>query len=62
MYAFFTTYLHLVDKEVKSGGDYKEDFVSILPKEDLMVFDATNKLPTGALQGDEAIMNYLNIH
>lgn len=24
--------------------------------------DAKNKIPDGALQGDEAVMNYLNIH
>ena len=61
VYAFFTTYLHLDDKDVKSADEYNENFVSVLSKQDLMVYDSKNKIPAGAIQGDEAVMNYLKI-
>jgi hypothetical protein len=40
---------------------FKEDFVEILPVEALKVFNQKNPRPDNALQGDEAVMNYLGI-
>lgn len=61
VYAFFTPYLKLDDKFVKANDRYNEDFVSVLSKEDLMVYDSSHPVPKDALQGDEAVMKYLNI-
>ncbi|HTE34863.1 MAG TPA: hypothetical protein VK666_31010 [Chryseolinea sp.] len=60
VYKFFTPYLQLDDKNIASNGGYKEDFVTILKKDELMVFDKTVQLPANSLQGDEAVMKYLN--
>jgi dienelactone hydrolase len=40
---------------------YREDFVKVLEPELLKVFDAEHPLPDGALQGDDAVMEYLGI-
>lgn len=61
VYAFFTPYLKLDDKFVKANDRYHEDFVSVLSKEDLIVYDSSHPVPKDALQGDEAVMKYLNI-
>jgi hypothetical protein len=39
-----------------------EDFVTVLPPDDLKVFTQENPRPKNALQGDEAVMAYLGIH
>ena len=61
VYAFFTTYLKLNDNGVAINGGYKEDFVTILSKDELFVFDKKNPSPPNLLQGDEAVMKYLAI-
>jgi len=61
-YNFFAHHLKLKNSKIPYDDGYKEDFVSILPKEDLMVFDANNPKPTGLLNGEEEIMKYLDIH
>jgi hypothetical protein len=38
---------------------FGEDFVRVLPAEDLKVFDARHPFPEDALQGDTAVMEYL---
>ena len=62
VFRFFTPYLKLDDKSVAFKDGYKEDFVSILKKEELKVFNEKNPFPTNSIQGDEAVMNYLGIH
>jgi dienelactone hydrolase len=62
VYRFITSFLKLDDKNVASNDGYKEDFVTILSKEELFVFDKNVQRPTNLLQGDEAVMKYLNIH
>ncbi len=61
MYNFFAHHLKLNSGKVTFSPTIQEDFVTILPEEQLHVFTAENPLPDGALQGDEAIMNYLNL-
>ncbi|MDP2337362.1 MAG: acetylxylan esterase [Bacteroidota bacterium] len=60
VYNFFDQYLGL-----DAGRIYKdkfdESFVSILPKEDLMIFSEKNPIPAGSLKGDEAVLKYLNL-
>lgn len=60
VYNFFGRYLGLqADRIYKEKFD--ESFVTILPKEALMVFNEQNQLPANALKGDDAIMKYLNL-
>jgi dienelactone hydrolase len=60
-YNFLAHHLRLSSGNVPYDEGYKEDFVTILAKEDLMVFDETHPRPKGELQGDEAVIEYLNI-
>lgn len=61
VYNFFAEYLELSGGAIPYEDGYKEDFVTILPKEDLMVFNDQHPLPANALQGDAAIMDYLKL-
>ena len=63
VYNFFSQYLNLQNGRIPRGGDgYGEDFVTLLPENDLKVFGKDNKLPKNALQGNEAVIEYLNIN
>lgn len=59
-YNFFAHHLKLQSKNIPYENGYKEDFVTILPKEDLKVFDENNPHPDG-FDGHEEIMDYLDI-
>ncbi len=62
VYNFFSQYLNLTNGRIPRGGDgYGEDFVTLLPENDLKVFGKDNMLPKNALQGNEAVIEYLNI-
>lgn len=61
VYKFFTPYLQLDDKTVTNGDGYREDFVTVLAKKELQVFDENVSLPANALQGDDAVMKYVGI-
>jgi len=60
-YNFLGHHLRLSMGSLPYDNGYKEDFVSILEPDQLRVFDAEHPLPSGALQGDEAVMEYLGI-
>ena len=60
-YNFFAHHLELDHGNVPYDDGYKEDFVTILPMEALKVFNTINPRPDDVLQGDEAVMKYLNI-
>jgi dienelactone hydrolase len=57
-YNFFAHHLKLRNKNLPYDDGYKEDFVTILPAEDLKVFNSKNK-PTNLLKGDKAVLKYL---
>ncbi len=59
-YKFFTQYFKLDSKDATQDG-YNESVVTILPAEKLYVYSEKHTLPKNALQGDEAVMNYLGI-
>ncbi|ASO05908.1 alpha/beta hydrolase family protein [Arenibacter algicola] len=61
LYNFFDHHLDLNAGKIPYAEGYKEDFVSILPPEDLMVFGKDSPRPKNALEGDEAVMAYLKI-
>lgn len=61
VYNFLANYLGLSAGKILVKNEFDEGFVTLLPKEDLMVFNEKNPLPTNALHGDEAVLNFLNL-
>ena len=62
VYNFFDHYLGMDAGKLPYKNAFDESFVTILPKEELMIFTDKNPIPTNALKGDEAVMNYLKLH
>jgi len=60
-YNFLGHHLGLSTGALPYDNGYKEDFATLLEPDELKVFDADHPLPAGALQGDEAVMEYLGI-
>lgn len=60
-YNFFAHHLKLRYRNIPYNNGYKEDFVSILPSEELSVFSSKHPRPNGLLQGDKAVIEYLKI-
>ncbi|WP_223170160.1 acetylxylan esterase [Maribacter aquimaris] len=61
-YMFFAYRLQLDKGKVTITTGVQEDFVTILPQDDLKVFTKTHPRPENAIMGDQAIMDYLGIH
>jgi dienelactone hydrolase len=61
VYNFFDHYLDLNAGKLPYNYGFDESFVTILSKDELSVFNAKNPLPTNALQGDKAVIDYLNL-
>ncbi len=61
MYNFFARHLNLNTNSVSWMPTVQEDFVTILPQNQLRVYNENNPMPADALMGDEAIMEYLNL-
>ncbi|MEN8115470.1 MAG: CocE/NonD family hydrolase [Bacteroidota bacterium] len=57
-YNFFARHLRL-NSNIPYDNGYSEDFVTVLPIEDLKVFTKENPMPENALQGDKEVMKYL---
>lgn len=62
VYNFFDQYLGMDAGKLPYHYGFDESFVKILPKEDLLVFTKENPIPADALQGDDAVTKYLNLH
>lgn len=60
-YNFFAHHLKLNSGAVPYDDGYKEDFVKILPRAELEVFNAEYPHPENILQGDETVIKYLGI-
>ena len=58
---FFSYHLRLNTGAVDWEPTINEDFVTILPANELKVFTKENPLPDNALKGDDEIFKYLNI-
>lgn len=61
-YNFFAHHLNLNSRRIPYEDGYQEDFVKILSREELEVFNEAYPRPEDALWGDEAVMEYLNIN
>ncbi len=62
VYNFFDHYLGMDGGKLPYEYGFDERFVTILPKEELMIFTDKNPIPANALKGDEAVMTYLKLH
>jgi dienelactone hydrolase len=60
VYNFFEAHLELNGGAIPYEDDYKEDFVTVLPKDDLKVFDDQHPLPEDALKSDAVVIEFLN--
>lgn len=61
VYNFFAEYLQLNGGAIPYEDGFKEDFVTIFPKDDLKVFNDEHPVPDNALQGDDAVLSYLKL-
>ena len=60
-YNFFAYHLKLNAGRVTFAPTIQEDFVTILPENQLRVYDENNPIPANALQGDDAVIKYLKL-
>jgi dienelactone hydrolase len=58
-YVFFKRHLKLDEDQVVFDPTIQEDFVTLLPKDQLRVVTPESPIPEDALMGDEAVMSYL---
>ena len=61
MYNFFAHHLKLNTGKVSLTPTVNEDFVTILPPDQLRVYNDKNPMPADALKGNKAIMDYLKL-
>ena len=61
-YMFLAHHLKLDINKVEFNQGVKEDFITILPADDLKIFNSQNPIPKDALQGDEAVIKYLKLN
>ena len=60
-YNFLAHHLRLDHHNIPYENGYQEDFITVLEKGKLQVFDESHSRPNDALQGDKAVLDYLNI-
>lgn len=60
-YTFLAYHLNLSLGNVTVTTGVHEDFVTVLPEDDLKVFTPENPRPANAIMGDEAVISYLNL-
>jgi uncharacterized protein len=61
VYNFFGHYLGLNAGRIPYQDGFDESFVTLLSSDELRVFNDKNPVPTYALNGDDAVMNYLKL-
>ena len=61
MYNFFAHHLKLNAGKVSWTPTVNEDFVTILPPDQLRIYSDKNPMPADALKGNKAIMDYLKL-
>ena len=62
VYNFMAHHLKLNSGAIPYENGFREDFVEILEADLLKVFDTETPIPGSALQGDDAVMEYLGIN
>jgi len=61
-YAFLAYHLKLNYGNVNFDRGVQEDFVKILPQDDLKIFTKENPRPANAIMGDKAVIKYLDLN
>lgn len=61
VYNFMAHYLNLDSGKLPFNYGYDESFVKVLPVDSLRIFTSENPIPADALQGNDAVMKYLNL-
>jgi dienelactone hydrolase len=61
VYNFLAYHLKLNTAKVLFDPTIKEDFVTILPEDQLRVYTEDNPMPDDALMGNDAVIKYLNL-
>jgi uncharacterized protein len=61
MYNFLAYHLKLNYRRVTFDPTVNEDFVTILPEDQLRVYTEENPMPSDALMGDDAVIKYLGL-
>jgi uncharacterized protein len=61
VYNFLAHYLGLNAGKILVKNQYDENFVTLLSKDQLSVFNTEHPLPPNALKGDEAVLSYLKL-
>ncbi|MFN3760570.1 MAG: alpha/beta hydrolase [Algoriphagus aquaeductus] len=62
VYNFFGHYLGLNAGRIPYQDGFDESFVTLLSADELRVFNEKNLIPERALNGDDAVMNYLKLN
>lgn len=60
-YTFLAYQLKLDIGKIPYKNGFDESFITILPEDDLRVFTPEHPMPANALQGNAAVLNYLNL-
>ncbi len=60
-YTFLSRHLNLSLSKIPYKNGFDESFITILPEDELTVFNAQHPVPANALQGNDAVMKYLNL-
>ncbi|GAB3232567.1 hypothetical protein [Algoriphagus aestuariicola] len=59
VYNFLAQYLGLNAGKILVKNQFDEGFVTLLPREELMVFNEQHPIPANALHGEKAVMDFL---
>ncbi|WP_242094559.1 alpha/beta hydrolase family protein [Aestuariivivens sediminicola] len=62
VYNFMAHHLKLNSKAIPYDKGYNEDFVTVLPREELLLFNSRNPRPENLWQGNDAVMTYLGFN
>ena len=61
VYPFLAHHLKLDLKKIPYKDGFDESFITFLPEDELRVFNSAHPIPANALNGNEAVLNYLNL-
>lgn len=61
VYPFLAYHLKLDLNKLPYNNGFDESFITILPEDDLRVFNNEHPIPSNALKGNEAVMKYLDL-
>jgi uncharacterized protein len=60
-YTFLAHHLNLNIGNIPYENGFDESFITFLPEDELRVFDTEHPMPANALNGNEAVLKYLNL-